>query len=217
VTDFVHLAVQKRTRLLGLGDLETVSRALADGALAVLPTETGYMLAALATSSRAVEAAFAAKQRNPVAVMHVACSSLAMARHYGVLDERATALVAAFTPGPLTVVVPQTDALPDGLVTRDGTVGIRVPDNPATLQVVAAVGAPLTATSVNVSGQSGAFSLAEADLRRLSWPEDATVYVVVDDEAVAYDAPSTLVRVTGPGLEILRPGPVTAQALSDWE
>jgi L-threonylcarbamoyladenylate synthase len=213
MTTFIHLTVSKRSRLLSLADLGAVAGALAEGSLAVLPTETGHMLAALATSPAALEAAFAAKRRNPVAVMHVACSSLAMARRYAVLDERATALLGAFTPGPLTVVVPQTDALPDGLVTRDGTVGIRVPDNPATLQVVATVDVPLTATSVNVSGQQGG-SVGEADLRALSWPEDATVYVVVDEEAITFDAPSTLVRVTGPELEILRPGPVTAQALS---
>jgi L-threonylcarbamoyladenylate synthase len=214
MTTFIHLTVSKHSRLLRLADLDAVAGALAGGSLAVLPTETGYMLAALATSSGALEAAFAAKRRNPVAVMHVACSSVAMARRYGVLDERATALLGAFTPGPLTVVVPQTDALPDGLVTRDGTVGIRVPDNAATLQVVAAVDVPLTATSVNVSGQPGGGSVDEADLRALSWPEDATVYVVVDEEAITYEAPSTLVRVTGPEIEILRPGPVTAQALS---
>src|SRR5690606_10774905 len=139
------------------------------GSLAVLPTETGYMLAAVATSGSAVRAAFAAKARQPVAVMHVACASLAMARRYGHLDERAVALLGAFTPGPLSVVVPQTGALPDGLVTVDGTVGIRVPDNPATLQVISAVGVPLTATSVNLSGQPGG-SVDEAALRQLHWP-----------------------------------------------
>jgi len=145
-------------------------------------------------------------------VMHVACSSLSMARAYGVLDGRATALIGAFTPGPLTVVVPQTGALPAGLVTLNGTVGIRVPDNPATLQVIAAVGAPLTATSLNASGEPGV-SLAEPELRRLHWPAGGSVFVVVDDDAVSYAAPSTLVRVTGPELEILRPGPVSEQAL----
>lgn len=214
MVEFNWVTVSKRSRLLGLGDLEAVAGALAAGSLAVLPTETGYMLAAMATSEPAVQAAFEAKGRNPVAVMHVACASLSMAREYGVLDERATALLGAFTPGPLSVVVPQTSALPDGLVTRDGTVGIRVPESPATLQVIAAVARPLTATSVNLSGRPGG-SVDESALRELHWPADATVFVVLDEEAVAYSAPSTLVRVTGPELEILRPGPVTAEALHE--
>jgi L-threonylcarbamoyladenylate synthase len=212
VSQFSYLSVSKRSRLLSLTDLDAVAQALRAGSLAVLPTETGYMLAAVATSESAVLAAFAVKERNPTAVMHVACSSLEMARTYAVLDARATALVGTFTPGPLTVVVPQTDALPGALVTLNGTVGIRVPDNPATLQVIAAVGGPLTATSLNTSGQAGG-TVEEGDLRQLNWPAGSHVFVVVDDEAVAYAEPSTLVRVTGPEPEILRPGPVSAEML----
>lgn len=212
MSEFRYLAVHKGSRLLSLTDVDAVARSLGQGGLAVLPTETGYMLAAVATSEQAVRAAFAVKGRDPAAVMHVACSSLSMARTYGVLDGRATALLGAFTPGPLTVVVPQTGALPAGLVTLDGTVGIRVPDSPATVQVIAAVGAPLTATSLNTAGGPGV-SLEEPELRRLDWPAGGDVFVVVDDEAVSYAAPSTLVRVTGPELEILRPGPVSEQAL----
>lgn len=213
--DFVYLSVTKRSRLLTLADLDAVAGSLAGGGLAVLPTETGPMLAAVATSEPAVRAAFAAKGRNLAQVMHVACASLAMARRYGHLDERATALLGAFTPGPLSVVVPHTGALPDRLVTVDGTVGIRVPDNPATLQVIGALGVPLTATSVNVSGQPGT-SIEPAALRALHWPPLERVYVVVDEEAVTYGAPSTLVRLTGPEPEILRPGPVTAEMLREY-
>ena len=215
MTEFVYLSVSKGSRLLSLADLDRVVGALAGGSLAVLPTETGYMLAAVATDEPAVEAVFEVKGRNPALVMHVACSSLRMARDYGVLDDRAAGLLGAFTPGPLTVVVPQTGALPDRWVTLDGTVGIRVPDNPATLQVVAALGRPLTATSLNASGQA-AVSLQEEQLRLLHWPAQATVTVVADDEAVTQSAASTLVRATGPELEILRPGPVTAEALREW-
>lgn len=215
MTEFVYLNVSKNSRLLSLADLDRVVRALAGGALAVLPTETGYLLAALATDESALAAAFEVKGRDPALVMHVACSSLPMARDYGVLDDRAAALLGAFTPGPLTVVVPQTGALPDRWVTLDGTVGIRVPDNPATLQVVAALGRPLTATSLNAAGQP-AVPIQEEQLRLLHWPAHATIHVVADDEAVTQSAASTLVRVTGPELEILRPGPVTAQALREW-
>jgi Sua5/YciO/YrdC/YwlC family protein len=213
--EFVYLGVTKRSRLLTLADLDAVVQSLVAGSLAVLPTETGAMLAAVATSESAVRAAFAAKGRDPAAVMHVACASLSMARRYGHLDERATALLGALTPGPLSVVVPQTGALPDGLVTVDGTVGLRVPDSPATLQVISAVGVPLTATSVNLSGQPSA-SVDPAALRALHWPAVDRIYVVVDDEAVAYSAPSTLVRLTGPEPEILRPGPVTAEMLREY-
>ena len=162
---FRYAAVGERSRLLRIDDLDRVAGALTHGSLAVLPTETGYMLAALATSPTALQAAFRVKQRDPAHVMHVACSSLAMARQFARIDDRAARALGAFTPGPLSVVVPQTDRLPASLVTRDGTVGIRVPDVPATLQVIAAVGAPLTATSLNVSG-GGTVTIDDAGLGR---------------------------------------------------
>src|SRR5579871_6853597 len=100
--------------------------------------------------------------------MHVACASLAMAAEVGELTPKALRLLGEFTPGPVSVVVPKTAVLPDRLVTLDGTVGIRVPDHPATLQVLREVGAPLTATSLNVSGAAPAL-VSELDLESLNW------------------------------------------------
>lgn len=208
---FRYSQVGPRSRLLRLDDLDAVAEALRAGGLAALPTETGYMLAACATSPEALEAAFRVKKRDPAHVMHVACSSLAMAREFGVLDARAQRLIGTFTPGPLSVVVPQTERLPRGLVTRDGTVGIRVPDAPSTLQVIAAVGAPLTATSLNLSGQAAA-SLDEAFLAGFDWPP-GVVHAVLDPDAIAYPMPSTLVSLVGPAVEMLRPGPVGLDAI----
>jgi L-threonylcarbamoyladenylate synthase len=139
--------------------------------------------------------------------MHIACASLAMAADYAVLTPTARRLLLAFTPGPLTVVVEQTDRLPDRYVTMNGTVGIRIPAPPATRQVVDALGTPVTATSLNRSGEESR-PVDHDLLESLDWPADGRVYAVVDNAAIVYSAPSTLVRVTGPGFEILRPGPV---------
>jgi L-threonylcarbamoyladenylate synthase len=208
VTQFVYVTPHSRTGTLSLSDVAAVADSLKQGSLAVLPTETGYMLAALATSQDAVKSAFTVKERAVSAVMHVACASLDMAATVGVLTERAARLIGRFTPGPLSVIVRQTNLLPDGLVTVNGTVGIRVPDHPGTLQVINAVGAPLTATSLNSSG-SQLPSIDESALRTLNWPENGTVYVVRDDNAVAYSSPSTLVRITDQAVEVLRPGPIS--------
>jgi L-threonylcarbamoyladenylate synthase len=193
--------------LIPLADVADISTTLLEGGLAVLPTETGHMVAALATARPALLKVFAFKGRPLSNPMHVACSSLDMADEYAVLSPAARRVLGAYTPGPLTVVVPQRPTLPDDLVTLHGTVGIRVPDHPATLQVVAAVGAPLTATSLNRSGEeSGPVSLAS--LATFDWP-DAETPVVIDNAAIRHTAASTLVRFTGSDFEILREGPVT--------
>lgn len=208
MTEFAYLKPRSRTGLISLAEVEQVAASLRQGTPAVLPTETGYMLAVLATSQDALKAAFTVKGRPAAAVMHVACASLSMARTVGILTERASRLIGQLTPGPLSVIVNQTGVLPDDLVTLNGTVGIRVPDHPATLQVINAVGVPLTATSLNPSG-SRRLAVDEASLRTLNWPEDEVIYVVRDDDAITYTSASTLVRVTGEAIEILRPGPVS--------
>ncbi len=207
VTQFEYLRPHSRSRLLRLSDVGRITDSLKRGSMAVLPTETGYMLAALATSPAAVERAFAVKGRSASAVMHVACASLGMAQTVGKLTRRALRLLGEFTPGPFTFIVDKTPLLPDHLVTAGGTVGIRIPDHPATLQVIGEAGAPLTATSLNRSG-APAGPLGEFEFQLLDWPAGDVIYVLEDDESIVHSLPSTLVRVTGDAVEILRPGPV---------
>lgn len=211
-----------RSGLLSLGDVETVVSGLRGGGLAVLPTETGYMLAADATRREAVVKAFAVKRRDHANPMHVACASLGMASRFCELDPAATALLGRFTPGPLTVIVPKRDSLPDDLVTLRGTVGIRVPDCPATLQVIAALGCPLTATSLNRSGEEH-LPVTPAGLAALEWGEESIVDVVRADEVLSSERASTLVAVAGGEPRVLRPGPISEDevrtaldTLRDW-
>ena len=212
MTKFEHVRLHGASRTVSLADAEKIAESLRRGAPAVLPTETGYMLAAIATSLTAVERAFAVKRRTASNVMHVACASLRMAREIGVLTPRALRLLGSLTPGPVTVIVEKTTLLPDRLVTLNGTVGIRVPDHPATLQIIGEVGVPLTATSLNASGAEPA-SITAVDLGLLNWPPYETIYVVPDDDAIAYETPSTLVRVLGEEIEILRSGPVSEETI----
>src|SRR5260370_7384678 len=107
------------------------------------------MLAAVATATGAVERAVAVKSRDQAHVMHVACAGVEMAASIGELTPLALRLLGAFTPGPVSVIVPKTPMLADRLVTIDGTVGIRVPDHPATLHVLPAGHPPLTAPPLN--------------------------------------------------------------------
>ena len=207
MTQFEHIRPFSTTGALRLADVRRIADNLKRGYLAVLPTETGYMLAALATSIPAIERAFTAKGRAAANVMHVACASLRMAETVGELNPPALRLLGDLTPGPVTVVVKKTPLLPDTLVTVNGTVGIRIPDHPATLQVIHEVGAPLTATSLNVSG-AGSASIGRLDMQFMDWPDNEVVYVVEDDDRIVFDAASTLVRVTGKDIEILRKGPV---------
>lgn len=215
MAQFIYVKPHSRTGMLTWSEVAKIADSLKQGALAVLPTETGYMLAALATSADAVKAAFAVKGRAESAVMHVACASLEMAGAVGILTEHAIRILGQLTPGPVSVIVKSTGFLSDSesMVTLNGTVGLRIPDHAGTLQVINAVGLPLTATSLNSSG-SRLVSVDEAVLRTMDWPEHDVVYVVRDDDAIAYSDSSTLVRVSNNSIEILREGPLSESEIS---
>jgi L-threonylcarbamoyladenylate synthase len=212
VAKFEYVPPNNATKLIKTADLAVVAEGLRQGSLAILPTETGYLLAALATSIPAVERAFRVKRRDFAKVMHVACSSLSMAARAGQISPPARRLLGQFTPGPLSVIVNKTELLPDRLVTLNNTVGLRIPDHPATLQVISELGSPVTATSLNESG-SAPGALSSFDLDSLDWSAEEVVFVVPDDAAIRYPAASTLVQVTGDEPEVLREGPVTLEEI----
>jgi L-threonylcarbamoyladenylate synthase len=210
VTKFAYAPLTAH-KLLPFGEAARIADTLRRGGLAVLPTETGYLVAAAATDTAAVTKVFRVKERSLANPMHVACASLAMARRFARLTPVAEHLMRMFTPGPLTVVVAQSDLLPTTLVTLNGTVGLRVPDHPATLQVVELLGEPVTATSLNRSGEES-LPLDRDLLESLDWP-DAIVPVVEDKQSITETSASTLARLTTGEVEILRAGPVSEAAI----
>ena len=185
--------------------VDRAAQALASGALAILPTETVYGLAADAGDPRAVAALFEAKGRprfNPL-IAHVA--DLAMGRRVGVFDERATALAEAFWPGPLTLVLPVADGDAVCDLARAGldSVAIRVPGHPLARAVIAALGRPVVAPSANRSGRPSPTTFADA-------LEETGVFALaaLDGGSCTVGLESTVVALLDEP-RLLRPGAVT--------
>ncbi|MDP3383190.1 MAG: L-threonylcarbamoyladenylate synthase [Phenylobacterium sp.] len=189
--------------------VDRAAQALASGALAILPTETVYGLAADAADPRAVAALFEAKGRprfNPL-IAHVA--DLAMAQKVGVFDERAVALAQAFWPGPLTLVLPVADgeAVCDLARAGLGSVAIRVPGHPLARAVIAALGRPVVAPSANRSGRPSPTTFADA-------LEETGVFALaaLDGGPCAVGLESTVVALLDEP-RLLRPGAVTREQI----
>lgn len=185
--------------------VDRAAQALASGALAILPTETVYGLAADAADPRAVAALFQAKGRprfNPL-IAHVA--GLAMGQAVGVFDDRAVALAKAFWPGPLTLVVPVADGDAVCDLARAGldSVAIRVPGHPLARAVIAALGRPVVAPSANRSGRPSPTTFADA-------LEETGVFALaaLDGGPCAVGLESTVVALLDEP-RLLRPGAVT--------
>jgi L-threonylcarbamoyladenylate synthase len=178
--------------------IQSAAAALRCAEVVALTTETYFALAADATQAVAVDQVLALKGR-------AAERTLALLVEPGMVDTlclnvsfRARALMAAHWPGPLTLVLPARPGLVPAIV-QDGFVAMRVPSDPLARAVVAALGRPLTATSANRAGESPARTAEEV---RRTFPGVR----VVGQGPTPGGPPSTLARVDGDRVEILRQG-----------
>lgn len=179
------------------------AKAILRGEVVAFPTETFYGLAVDATSPAALERLFACKGRSREKASALLVADLAMFAELCLdVPVRARRLASAHWPGPLTLALPARPALPAAIVI-DGCVAARVSSHPVAAALVAAVGKPITATSANPAGAPPVRSAAEV----ASYLGDRVL--VLDGGLTPGGAPSTLVRVRGDEVEVLRQGPIS--------
>lgn len=177
--------------------------ALREGRLVVVPTDTVYGVTADAFNAIATEAVFAVKRRQrrfPLPVLIRSPKQL-----MGLVTEVpevAERLMAAYWPGPLTLVVNTDPNLAWDLGDNEGTVAVRMPMDDITLDLIRAVG-PLATTSANLSGNAAATTVA---LAKSQLGDGVAVYV--DGGRRVETKPSTIVDLTRDEPVILRTGPL---------
>lgn len=196
----------------GPAAVEEAARLIRAGQPVAIPSETVYGLAADATSGEAVAAIYAAKGRpsfNPL-IVHVA--DRAMAGALALFPPLAERLAERFWPGPLTLVLPAHRDSPVAPLATAGlpTVALRCPAHPAMQAVIAASGRPLAAPSANRSG-----SISPTTAAHVLSTLGERIPLVVDGGATPQGLESTIVAVDGDRLRLLRPGPVTVDAIRE--
>lgn len=184
---------------------------LASGGLVAFPTETVYGLGADALDARAVARVFATKGRpadNPI-IVHLADAAM-LSSVASSVPERARLLISRCWPGPLTLVLPASRAVPD--VTRGGlpTVAVRVPAHRVAIALIRAAGRPVAAPSANRSGRPSP-TTAQHVLADLG---DA-IDVVLDGGPTPLGVESTVVDLTRRVPAVLRPGGVPLETLQE--
>ena len=192
---------------------------LAAGELVAIPTETVYGLAGSATDERALAKIFAAKERptfDPL-IVHVAAGAASVEALVGAglvgalrpaARVRADALLRAFAPGPLTLVLPRGPRVPDLATSGLPTVAVRSPRHPVAQALLAAAG-PLAAPSANRFGRISPTSAADV-VAELA----GRVELVLDGGPCDVGVESTVVAVEDDGaLTLLRPGGVAASRI----
>ncbi len=192
------------------GDLGPAVEALQAGRLVAFPTETVYGLGANALDPDAIARIFAAKGRpdyNPL-IVHAADAEAARAltSEWPIAAAR---LAEAFWPGPLTLILPKADHVPDAVTAGLPNVALRVPGHPVAQALLAAAGVPVAAPSANLSSRVSP-TTAEHVIQGLG----DVVDVVVDGGPCTVGIESTVVTLAAGTPTILRPGSVTQEEIS---
>lgn len=190
-------------------NIEKAAKVLRDGGIVAFPTETVYGLGADALNAEAVSSIYKAKGRpsdNPL-IVHVAdvaqCESLA-----AVWPETAQKLAAAFWPGPLTIVLPKKETVPDITTGGLATVAIRMPDHRAALALIRRAGCPVAAPSANLSGRP-----SPTKGSHVAQDMDGRIPVILSGEDCRVGIESTVLDLSSGSPVILRPGILTPEAI----
>ncbi|WP_208560971.1 L-threonylcarbamoyladenylate synthase [Marinilactibacillus kalidii] len=183
---------------------------LKKGEVVTFPTETVYGLGADATNETAVKKVYEAKNRpadNPL-IIHVA--SIDQARAYAQeVPEKAEKIMAAFWPGPCTIVLKKQGPLAATVTAGLDTVGIRMPNHPIALELIRLTGKPLAAPSANSSGKPSPTSAAH-----VAHDLNGKIAGIVEGGETGVGLESTVLDLSDPSQPtILRPGGVSQEEI----
>ncbi len=196
------------TERFGKREVARGAEILRSGGLVAFPTETVYGLGANALDEAAVASIFAAKERpgwDPV-IVHVA--DRAMLDLVATVPRQAERLIEAFWPGPLTLLLPRTSAVPDNVTAGRDLVGVRMPAHPVALDLIRLAGVPVAAPSANRFGHTSPTTAKHvlADL-------DGRIDAVIDGGPTRVGVESTVLDPGQDPMVIYRPGGISIAML----
>lgn len=191
-------------------DIEAIKEAvkvLTGGGLVIFPTETVYGIGADATNPEAIIKLSKYKQRPLGKPYSIAVSSQKMAEKYAELNQTARNLYKQFLPGPVTIVSSGKHKVAPGVESETGTLGIRIPDYELVINLVRALGKPITATSANASYQKRPYAIRDI-LENISQKQKSLIDLIVDAGKLPRNEPSTVIDTTLDDPVILRQGEI---------
>jgi L-threonylcarbamoyladenylate synthase len=213
----IHDVTMRRTEILQTHTSELFKKAvrraaelLRAGEVVALPTETVYGLAANALDEKAVAKIFQVKGRpshNPI-IVHAAGIEMAKrcAKDFPAVAEK---LSKSFWPGPLTIVLPRAEEIPEIVTAGGETVGIRWPRHPFIQAVIRECNFPLAAPSANLSE-----SISPTNAGHVQKNLGGKIPLIVDGGQSQVGIESTVLDLTVSPLRVLRPGMIHAESLA---
>lgn len=180
--------------------INQVVECLKNGGVIVYPTDTIYGIGCDIFNKKAVKKVYQLKKRDVRKPFSFICTDLSDVTTYAQVSNFAFKIMKRRLPGPYTFVLEATRVVPDLLMTKQRTVGIRIPENPIAEMIVKGLGHPLVTTSVNISGEDtlgDPYEIEELMGKQLD---------MVIDGGIIFSEPSTVISLIDDEVEVLRQG-----------
>ncbi len=180
--------------------VERAVQTFASGGLIAFPTDTYYAIGCDVFDKRAIERIYQLRQLPRTHELSFVCADMAEVSRYALVDNAAYRVLRRKTPGPFTFILPATRLVPDLVLRRQKTVGIRVPDSPIALALVRALAHPITSSSA--ATPDGEALIDARDIKdRLGHGLE-----LILDGGYRPREPSSVIDLTGPEPVVVRQG-----------
>ena len=180
--------------------IERAVTALSGGGLVAFPTDTYYGLGCDLFDKRAIERIYLLKQLPRTQELAFICQDLAEIARYAMVDNAAYRVLRRKVPGPFTFILPATRLVPDLVLRRQKTVGIRIPNSPIALELVRRLGHPIISTSAATPGGE-----VLIDARDIKEQLGHGLELILDGGYQANE-PSSVIDLSGPEPVVIRAG-----------
>ena len=193
-------------------DIGRLVEVINNGNIAVVPTDTVYGIIGDATNIDVIHKVYEAKKRDYSKPLILMVSSIDMLEKYVLeVNDIEKKLIDRYWPGKLTILFKKNNNIDDLITSGSNLVGIRYPDNKELNELMDKLNKPLISTSCNISSKEVITSIDMLE-------EDISKHVsYVYDGGILSDTSSTIVRVNGDKIEIIRDGELSSLIREDFE
>ena len=191
--------------------LKEIAKEIKNGKIAIFPTETVYGIGTNGLDTNAVKKLYLVKKRSfnkPISLLVNNINMIeAVTKNITKLEY---ALIEKFLPGPLTIILPKKEIVPDIVTANSDTVGIRIPENKIALKLIEYAGIPIATPSANISGKPSGTNIQD-----IMKDFDKGVDYFIDDGPSKIGKASTIVKVINGIPHILREGKITKDKINE--
>jgi len=194
---------------IDIKDIEEIAEGIKDGKICIFPTETVYGIGTNALDEKACKKIYEVKNRNREKPLIVLVSDIEMLKNIvEEINELEKKLIEKFWPGPLTIIFRKKRIIPDIVTADKEYVGVRMTSEEFLKSLIEKAKVPIVAPSANLSG-----SPTEIDPKQIRAQFEEMVDYIIDFGILESDITSTVVKVEGNKIHILRKGKITVERL----